>query len=156
MSTMPTSPRLLIVDDDPITIRFLSTRFVQLGFEVETATDGLSGLVMAGRRTPDLLITDVQMPKVDGLSLARTLVRNGGGRMLTIVISGYDDPQIRAFCREINAAFARKGANFWAEIAAPLAAAFPALAGRLGEPKAPTPPAKRFTRYRVEGGPGSQ
>src|SRR5215471_5160858 len=46
--------------------------------EVETATDGISDLVMAGRRTPDLLITDVQMHKVDGLSLARTLVLNGG------------------------------------------------------------------------------
>jgi|SRR5215813_5564211 len=151
MSTMPQALRLLIVDDDPVIVRFLSTRFAQLGFEVETATDGLSGLVMAGRRAPDLLITDVMMPKVDGRSLARTLVRNGGDRMLTIVISGYDDPQIRAFCREINAAFARKGPNFWADIAAPLVAAFPALAGRTGEPAPPPPPAKRFTRYRVEG-----
>ena len=95
------------------------------------------------------------MPKVDGLSLARTLVRKGGAHMLTIVISGDDDPQIRAFCREINAAFARKGANFWADIAAPLAAAFPALAGRAMAAEAPRPPSKRFTRYRVEGGSGS-
>ena len=68
-------------------IRYLSHRFAHLGFEVETAADGLVGLVMAGRRAPDLLITDVRMPKVDGLSLTRTLVRNGGARMVTIVIS---------------------------------------------------------------------
>ena len=41
---------------------------------------------MAGRRTPDVLITDVRMPKVDGPALARALAHKGG-RMLTIVIS---------------------------------------------------------------------
>jgi len=149
MSTIASPPRLLIVDDDPSTIRFLSNRFAHLGFEVESATDGLSALAMAGRRAPDLLITDVRMPKVDGPALARTLVRNGGERMLTIVISGYDDPQVRAFCREVNATFAKKGPTLWAEVAASLTAAFPAVAARGTEPGASRAQGQRFTQHRA-------
>jgi CheY-like chemotaxis protein len=148
MSTHPQATRLLIVDDDPSTIRFLSHRFAQLGFEVETASDGLAALLMAGRRVPDVLITDVRMPKVDGPALARALARNGG-RMLTIVISAYDDPRIRAFCREVNAAYAKKGPKLWADIAMALAAAFPAVAARAVAPEAVRPPANRFSRHRA-------
>ena len=147
MSTHPRPTRLLIVDDDPSTVRFLSHRFVQLGFEVESAPDGLAALVIAGRRIPDVLITDIRMPKVDGPALARALARNGG-RMLTIVISAYDDPHIRAFCREVNAAYAKKGPKLWANIAVALAAAFPDVAARATGSEAVRPPANRFSRHR--------
>jgi len=147
MSAHPSATRLLIVDDDPNIIRFLSHRFAQLGFEVESATDGLAGLLAAGRRIPDVLITDIRMPKVDGPALARALARNGG-RMLTIVISAYDDPRIRAFCREVNAAYAKKGPKLWTDIAMALAAAFPAVAARALAPEAVRPQAGRFTRPR--------
>jgi CheY-like chemotaxis protein len=150
MSTHPQPTRLLIVDDDPNTIRFLSHRFAQLGFEVESATDGLAALLMAGRRAPDVLITDVRMPKVDGPSLARALAHHSG-RMLTIVISAYDDPRIRAFCREVNAAYAKKGPKLWADIAMALAAAFPAIAARATEPPAVRPQGSRFTQRRAAG-----
>jgi CheY-like chemotaxis protein len=150
MSTTPQATRLLIVDDDPSTIRFLSHRFAQLGFEVESATDGLAALLMAGRRTPDVLITDVRMPKVDGPALARALAHKGG-RMLTIVISAYDDPRIRAFCREVNAAYAKKGPKLWADIAMALAAAFPAIAARAIEPAATPAAGSRFTQNRAAG-----
>jgi CheY-like chemotaxis protein len=151
MSTHPQATRLLIVDDDPSTIRFLAHRFAHLGFEVESATDGLAALMMAGRRLPDVLITDVRMPKVDGPALARALARNGG-RMLTIVISAYDDPRIRAFCREVNAAYAKKGPKLWADIAMALAAAFPAIAARAIGPDAVQPQASRFTKPRATQG----
>jgi hypothetical protein len=68
--------------------------------------------------------------------------------MLTIVISAYDDPRIRAFCREVNAAYAKKGPKLWADIAMALAAAFPAVAARALAPEAVPPPAGRFTRPR--------
>jgi CheY-like chemotaxis protein len=151
MSTHPQATRLLIVDDDPSIIRFLSHRFAQLGFEVESAPDGLAALLIAGRRVPDVLITDIRMPKVDGPALARALSRNGG-RMLTIVISAYDDPRIRAFCREVNAAYAKKGPRLWADIAMALAAAFPAVAARALEPEAVRPQASRFTKPRATQG----
>jgi CheY-like chemotaxis protein len=150
MSTIPQATRLLIVDDDPSTIRFLSHRFAQLGFEVESATDGLAALLMAGRRAPDVLITDVRMPKVDGPSLARALAHHSG-RMLTIVISAYDDPRIRAFCREVNAAYAKKGPKLWADIAMALAAAFPAIAARAIEPATTPAAGSRFTQNRAAG-----
>jgi hypothetical protein len=68
------------------------------------------------------------------------------------VISAYDDPRIRAFCREVNAAYAKKGPKLWADIAMALAAAFPAIAARAIGPDAVQPQASRFTKPRATQG----
>jgi CheY-like chemotaxis protein len=149
MSTPRQATRVLIVDDDPSTVRFLTSRFANLGFEVESAPDGLAALLAASRRAPDVLITDVVMPRFDGPSLARALKRIRSGGMLTIVISAYDDPRIRAFCREVNAAFARKGPALWSDIAVSLAAALPVTAARAAAPESARSQGSRFTRNRT-------
>jgi len=145
MMQVPASPRMLIVDDDPSIVRFLANRGAQLGFEVEVATDGLQALVMVGRSRPDLLIVDVKLPKVDGLSLCACLVRNGVDGMLTIVISGYETPETIALCTAIGASFAKKGPNLWADIEAAIAEAYPTVASRPTEPEALRSAQQRFT-----------
>jgi CheY-like chemotaxis protein len=142
---VPVSPRMLIVDDDPSIVRFLANRGAQLGLEVEVATDGLQALVMVGRSRPDVLIVDVKLPKVDGLSLCACLVRNGVEGMLTIVISGYETPETLAHCAEIGASFAKKGPNLWADVEAAIADAYPALASRPTGPDALRSAQQRFT-----------
>src|SRR5665213_2729598 len=64
-----TPPRILIVDDNPTNVKVLQTRLVADGYEVVTAGDGEEGLVVARRDTPDLILLDVMMPRLDGLSL---------------------------------------------------------------------------------------
>src|ERR1700753_2799219 len=61
-------PRILVADDDPCVLRAVSERCKGMGFDVDTATSGLQVLVKAGARELDLIVVDVHMPEVDGLS----------------------------------------------------------------------------------------
>jgi class 3 adenylate cyclase len=68
-----TPPRILIVDDNPTNVKVLQTRLAADGYEVITAGDGDEGLAAARRDTPDLILLDVMMPKLDGFEVCRRL-----------------------------------------------------------------------------------
>ncbi len=70
---MRTPPRILIVDDNPVNVKVLQTRLAAEGYEVITAADGEEGLAAARTLTPDLILLDVMMPKVDGFEVCRQL-----------------------------------------------------------------------------------
>jgi DNA-binding response OmpR family regulator len=61
--------KILLVEDDPQIIRVLKLELEHEGFEVDTATDGLSGLEKA-LKEPDLVVLDLMLPKLDGLEVA--------------------------------------------------------------------------------------
>jgi two-component system response regulator ArlR len=60
--------KVLLVEDDPQILRVLSLELQHEGYEVETATDGLSGLEKA-LKEPDLVVLDLMLPKLDGLEV---------------------------------------------------------------------------------------
>ena len=64
---------VLVVDDDPVILKLLEVNFEMEGFRVLTAVDGGDGLRQARTKRPDIVISDVMMPKVDGLELATAL-----------------------------------------------------------------------------------
>jgi carbon storage regulator CsrA len=65
--------RILVVEDNPDCRWGLETLLKLLGYEVESAGDGLQGLEMALRDKPPVLLVDINMPGIDGLELARRL-----------------------------------------------------------------------------------
>lgn len=65
------APRLLIVDDDPNLLVVLAEQLRQDGYEVRTARDGDEALRRLDEAWPDLLVVDMLMPRMDGLTLAR-------------------------------------------------------------------------------------
>ena len=65
--------RILVVDDEPQLIRVLRTGLKSRGYDVRGASDGESGLEIFSEWHPDLVITDLAMPNVDGLELCRRL-----------------------------------------------------------------------------------
>ena len=67
--------RILVVDDDPSIAGLVADLLVNEGYEVQTAGDGEAALDVIARDPPDLIISDVTMPRRDGLSLLRTLRR---------------------------------------------------------------------------------
>ena len=67
------SPRILIVDDDPNLLVLLADQLRADGFETATARDGIEALRRLQTSWPDLLIIDMMMPRMDGLSLAREI-----------------------------------------------------------------------------------
>jgi CheY-like chemotaxis protein len=61
------SPLLALVVDDSMLIRHTVCRFLETrGFQVESATNGAEALEMLNRIRPDVILTDLQMPKMDG------------------------------------------------------------------------------------------
>jgi DNA-binding response OmpR family regulator len=69
--------RVLIVEDDPASMRGLKDNFALKGYTVEIATDGEGGLDKALNLKPDLIVLDVMLPKVNGYEICR-LVRQEG------------------------------------------------------------------------------
>ena len=82
------SPRILLVDDDPNLLVVLSERLTSDGFDVATARDGQEALKRLATGWPDLLIIDMMMPRLDGLSLAREI--KGRADLPIIVLSAID------------------------------------------------------------------
>jgi len=70
---MNDKPRILVVDDEPQLTRVLRTGLKSHGYDVRTAADGLSGLETFNDWHPDLVITDLAMPNMNGLELCRKL-----------------------------------------------------------------------------------
>ena len=77
--------RVLIVDDDPA-MRLLCAINLELeGLVVLEAADGLSALARARSEKPDLVVTDVSMPRLDGFGLAEALRRDPRTRRIPLV-----------------------------------------------------------------------
>jgi cellulose synthase/poly-beta-1,6-N-acetylglucosamine synthase-like glycosyltransferase/CheY-like chemotaxis protein len=64
---------ILMVDDDPSILQFVSLSLQKEGYEVATATDGKEALLKIEEAIPDLIISDVNMPEMDGLTLLKLL-----------------------------------------------------------------------------------
>jgi two-component system KDP operon response regulator KdpE len=65
--------RILIVDDEPQITRVLRTSLQSHGYEVEVAKDGAQALKLFEQSVPDLVITDLSMPNMDGVELTKAI-----------------------------------------------------------------------------------
>lgn len=82
--------KLLVVEDDPAIQRMISDYFRHVGYEVITASDGESGLRMALGDKPTVIILDLMLPKLDGLSVCRQ-VREKFPSIPIIMLTAKDD-----------------------------------------------------------------
>ena len=67
--------RILIVDDEPQITRMLRASLVSHGYDVVSAANGMEGLATFEKSRPDLVITDLSMPVMDGLALTEEIRR---------------------------------------------------------------------------------
>jgi two-component system alkaline phosphatase synthesis response regulator PhoP len=65
--------RVLLVDDEPDIIEFLSYNFRKEGYEVLTAYDGKQAIEVSNKRQPDVIITDILMPNMNGIAFCEQL-----------------------------------------------------------------------------------
>ncbi len=68
--------KILIVDDEPNIILMVGTRLKANGYEVISAEDGQAGLEKAQKESPDLIILDVMLPKMEGYKVCGFLKRD--------------------------------------------------------------------------------
>lgn len=86
-----TLPRILLIDDDSSLLDALSIAFEDAGHEVLTAPDGARGLERVRSDRPDAVVSDVNMPGLDGFSLCRKLREAGDGVPLVLLTSRDND-----------------------------------------------------------------
>lgn len=122
------APRILIADDDPCVLRAVADRCTGMGFNVRTATNGLQVLIKAGQHQPDILIIDVHMPELDGLSALSYLSDFSKKPSHLVVVTGHPGQGIVGRCNELDASFIHKGQNFWNELDATLSGIYPQMA----------------------------
>jgi CheY-like chemotaxis protein len=95
-------PAVALVVDDSMLIRYTVCRFLEeRGFAVEAATNGEEALQILERVHPDLIVTDMQMPKMSGGELITALKKNPETAKIPIIIvagraSGFDETEKRA------------------------------------------------------------
>jgi CheY-like chemotaxis protein len=127
------TPRMLIADDDPSILRLLADHCARMGFNVDTAANGIQALLKASRAKPDVLVIDVNMPEVDGLSVCAHLLGPDRSPVNVIVITGSRDPDTLERCEGFGAYYARKGPNFWTDLEAALSEINPRMAARIAQ-----------------------
>ena len=77
--------RILVAEDDPSLRKLLERTLAHAGYDVITAEDGEDALECAKRCDPDLLLLDIMMPRVNGLSVARQLSRDARTRSIPVI-----------------------------------------------------------------------
>jgi CheY-like chemotaxis protein len=102
MSKALSTSGVALVVDDSMLIRYTVCRFLEeRGFTVESATNGAEALEVLARIKPDLIVTDMQMPKMSGSELITALKSKSETAAIPIIIvasrsSGFDESEKRA------------------------------------------------------------
>lgn len=97
--------RILVADDDPLQGKLAAFRLERLGFETVLVTDGSQALAAARAQTPDLLLSDIMMPGLDGFRLCLEVRKDARLQELPVVLmtSSYIDEEDRQLARQAGA-----------------------------------------------------
>lgn len=79
-------PRVLVVDDDPDKLSLLEMALTMAGYDVRTARDGEEGFAQMSSFQPDLVVSDVMMPRMNGYDLARRIRENPQTKFIPIIL----------------------------------------------------------------------
>src|SRR4051794_3181517 len=93
---------ILLVDDDNEIIESMRAVLENKGFRVLVARDGNTGLTVAERENPDLIILDMMMPKKSGFLVLEKLKTRPGGLIPTIMITGNEGSRHRAYAEMLG------------------------------------------------------
>ena len=97
---------IYVVDDDHLILKVMDEFLTSEGFGAKVTDDGYGVLVLCEKNVPDLIISDVKMPKLDGLSLLRKLKKKESTKDVPVVfISGYADQEFLEQAKELGAIY---------------------------------------------------
>lgn len=101
---------VLIADDEAPITSILRSRLQRAGFEVSVAADGQEAFELAQRRTPDVVVTDLQMPRRSGLEFAQAMKSDGRLRdvpVLLLTARGYIMDEVEREATNIRSVMAK-------------------------------------------------
>ncbi len=99
---LPVRPAVLVVDDEPQVRRIIASYLEAEGFDVRMAADGTQALAELAKRKADLVVLDLMLPGVDGLTVLRRL-RESGDQVPVIVLSAKGQESERVVGLELGA-----------------------------------------------------
>src|SRR5262245_63989628 len=88
--------RVLVVDDEPQITRVLRTVLTSQGYQVRTASEGESALANFTEFRPELVITDLYMPHMDGIELCRRIRAMSGVPIIVLSVKGEEKTKVEA------------------------------------------------------------
>ena len=77
--------KVLVIDDQQFILRVIESKLKSGGLEVITAVDGVEGLKKAFEEKPDLVMTDIMMPNLDGFGVYRELQKNPQTQKIPVI-----------------------------------------------------------------------
>jgi DNA-binding response OmpR family regulator len=83
---MDTNKKILIIDDEIDLTQMLGFQFKSQGFEVQTASDGLAGLAVLQQFRPDLIILDINMPRMGGIEFYSKICGSNGKPLYPVLV----------------------------------------------------------------------
>jgi DNA-binding response OmpR family regulator len=101
---MPLTRKILLAEDDRKIATALTIRLQDAGYQVIAVQDGLRGYIWSLSEKPDLILTDIVMPRAGGLEMSAELRRAGLGAVPIIFITASLRPDLRAAAHELGAA----------------------------------------------------
>jgi CheY-like chemotaxis protein len=106
---------------------------MKMGFKVDVATNGIQLLVKARRSHPGVLIVDVTMPELDGLTVCSHLLAPGSKPLEVVVVTGSTDPETPERCESLGMFYGHKGPDFWHSVETALLEIYPNMAHLAGD-----------------------
>jgi two-component system, NarL family, capsular synthesis sensor histidine kinase RcsC len=97
----PIDLKLLVVDDHPVNRDLLHDQLAVLGYDSDVAGGGTDALRLLSQNSYDLVLTDLNMPRMDGYALAR-FIRDRYAEMPIIAITAHATDHERALCRQVE------------------------------------------------------
>ncbi len=95
--------RILVVDDQPHVVRVIRMALARKGYDVEIAADGQEALEKYQATPFDVVITDIDMPRMSGRELCDAIHASSGARpRLTFVVSGSTDPDLTEWAESLE------------------------------------------------------
>ena len=95
------SPTVLIIEDDQILLRMLEGALTKRGFTVLEAKNGFDGIRVLDTHTPTLILLDIHMPQMDGLTMLER-IRAGGKHIPVLMLTNLNDPDFIARAAELG------------------------------------------------------
>lgn len=93
---MPKKTRILVADDEPKILMFVRANLEARGYEVQTARDGAEAVEMASQTSPDVVVLDVNMPRMDGIEACRRIREWGNMPIIILSVRGDEKDKVRA------------------------------------------------------------
>ena len=96
MANSEATKNILVVDDEPQITRVLKTSLSSFGYGIRTAADGEEALQLIHDWSPDLIITDLRMPNMDGLELCREVRKESQVPIIVLSVKGEESIKVQA------------------------------------------------------------